>query len=101
LALLRMLAVEALTEKGFVAIEAGHAAFRCRITMLEQAVHERGCMPTIYVQGNRPAMNRRNATLASSSLRETSARTQPANSFIVSLRFGDGLVMQIFEPFEF
>jgi hypothetical protein len=54
-----------------------------------------------YVQGNRPAMNRRKATLANSSVRETSARTQPANSFIVSLRLGDGLGIQIFVPFEF
>jgi hypothetical protein len=51
-----------------------------------------------YVQGNRPAMNRRKAKLANSPPRETSARTQPANSFIVSLRLGDGLGMQIFVP---
>jgi hypothetical protein len=46
-------------------------------------------------------MNRRKATLANSSLRETSARTQPANSFIVSLRLGDGLGIQIFVPLGF
>jgi hypothetical protein len=43
-------------------------------------------------------MNRRNATLATSSLREASARTQLANSFMVSLRLGDGLGMQILAP---
>lgn len=34
-------------------------------------------------------------------LREASARTQPANSLMVSLRLGDGLGMQIFAPFGF
>ena len=56
------------------------------------------CLLLTYAQGNRRAMNRRRATLANSSLREGSARTQFANSFIVSLRFGDGLGMQIFVP---
>ena len=77
------------------------ARLRAVATSTKHSFIGRGAMPAIYVQGNRPAMNRRNATLASSSLRETSARTQPANSFIVSLRFGDGLGMQIFVPFEF
>jgi hypothetical protein len=54
-----------------------------------------------YGQENRPAMNRRKATLANSSLRVASARTQPANSFMVSLRLGDGLGKQIFVPFGF
>ena len=63
--------------------------------------HTRGSVVAIYVHGNRPAMNRRNPTLASSTLREGSDRTQTANSFIVSLRLGDGLGMQIFVPFEF
>ena len=45
------------------------------------------CLLLTYAQGNRPAMNRRRATLANSSLREGSARTQFANSFIVSLRW--------------
>jgi hypothetical protein len=57
--------------------------------------------PGHYPQGNRPAMNRRKAALATSSLRDISARTQLANSFIVSLRFGVGLGMQIFAPLEF
>ena len=55
----------------------------------------------LYVQGNRPAMNRRKATLAKSALREMSALTQLANSFIVSLRLGDGLGKQILVPFGF
>ena len=54
--------------------------------------------PALYGQGNRPAMNRGNATLASSTRREGSDRTQVANSFIVTLRLGDGLGMQIFVP---
>jgi hypothetical protein len=54
-----------------------------------------------YGQGNRSAMKRRKATLATSSLRETSARTQPANSLMVSLRLGGGLGMQTFVPLGF
>ena len=37
--------------------------------------------------------------LAKSSLRDASARTQRANSAMVSLRLGEGLGMQIFVPF--
>ena len=44
-------------------------------------------------------MNRRNATLANSSLRVASARTQFANSFMVALRLGEGLGMQTLVPF--
>jgi len=56
---------------------------------------------SIYVQGNRSPINRRNATLATSSLREASACTQTANSFMVSLRLGEGRGKQILVPLEF
>ena len=46
-------------------------------------------------------MNRRKPTLANCTRREGSARTQVANSFIVSLRFGAGLGRQILVPSEF
>ena len=55
----------------------------------------------VYGQGKRPAIKRMKATLATSVLREVSARTQFANSFIVSLRFGEGSGMHTFVPFGF
>ena len=54
-----------------------------------------------YGQGNRSAMNRRKPTLANWTRRAGSGRTQVANSFIVSLRFGAGLGRQILVPSEF
>jgi hypothetical protein len=47
------------------------------------------------VQGKRPAINIRSAVLAKSFLRDASARTQRANSAIVSLCLGEGFGMQI------
>ena len=77
---------------------------------LEASVISRSSAEIVFVvevsvathgQGNRSAINRRKPTLANWTRRAGSARTQVANSFIVSLRFGDGLGRQNFVPFGF